>query len=192
VNKSQTEATESVVPRKAVATPAQVLKALELTPEEMADIRKEQDLMLYRSRALLTPAERRRGLGIELEQHHLKTGNKDGLAEALALQGKYKEAATTAVNKLLRREYAEKARAVTKPDSDCPCDSFQEIGEYNLPTQYIEFYGHSDKHGVDMPFIRCTLCGELNAMPAPQHLLEQRDLRNSDTDERTRQNFFKK
>jgi hypothetical protein len=187
------EPTASVVPRDAIATPDQVLKVLELTSEQMEEIRREQDLLLYRSRALLTPAERRRGLGVELEQHHLQTGNKDGLAEALSLQGRYKEAADTAASPELKKDYKERARAVDRPDDDCPCDTFQDFGEHSLPTQYIEFYGHSDKHGQEMPFVRCTLCGVLNAMPAPAHLLEQRELRHSTTaTDKERLDFFKK
>lgn len=185
--------TESVVPRSAVATPEQALKALELTPEQIKEIEEEQALLLYRSRAMLTPNERRRGLGIELERHHRQTGNKDGLGEALALQGRYDEAARTAQSPMLQRELREQAKAVSRPDDDCPCDSFQEIGEYNLPTQYIEMYGHSEKHGEEVPFVRCTLCGVLNAMPAPTHLTEQRDLRHSnEVGDRDRLNHFKK
>lgn len=192
MNKSQSQATESPVPRSSVATSEQVLKALELTPEQISDIEREQALMLYRSRAMLTPNERRVGLGVQLEQHHLLTGNKDGLAEALSLQGRYLEAARTAQSTDLRKEYGERAAAVAKKDDDCSCDSFQEIGEHNLPTQYIELYGHSEKHNREMPFVRCTLCGELNAMPAPQHLAEQRDLRNSEASDSDRLKYFKK
>jgi len=191
VNKSQTEASTSPIPREAVATPEDVQKFLELTEEQKEEIRREQALRLYRSRALLTDNERRIGRGIELEKHHRITGNKDGLAEALALQGRYGEAAEVAVSDQLKAEYQEKFRAVEREDCDCSCDSFKQEGEFNLPVQYIEMYGHSVKHGGEVPFIRCTTCKELNAMPAPQHLIDQRTVRHSDLPDADRLKYFR-
>lgn len=193
MNKSQIEATTSPVPREAVATPADVLKALALTDEEQEKLRKERDLAIYQSRAMLTPEERKRGRGVELEQHYRLTGNKTGLAEALALQGRYLEAAEIVEDDRLRSVYSEKHRAVERDDDDCACDSFKETGQYLLPTQYVESYGYSDKHGKDMPFIRCTACGELNAMSLLPHLATQQALRhNQSASDSDRLRFFKK
>lgn len=192
MNKSQTEASTSPVPREAVATPADVLKALAMSEERQAELQKERDLAIYRSRARLSSAERRIGRGIELERHHRITGNKDGLAEALALQGKYQEAAEVAQSDRLKAEYSEKCRAVERPDDDCECDSFYESGNYLLPNQYIEFYGYSEKHGQEMAFVRCQACRELNAMTPPEHLLEQKQLRHSQAPDSERLKFFKK
>ena len=193
MNKSQSEASTSPVPREAVATPADVLKALALTDEKLAELQKERDLEIYRSRARLTPEERRRGRGIELEKHYRITGNKDGLAEALALQGKYLEAAEIAQSDRLKSQFSEKHRAVERPDVDCECDSFVESGQYLLPTQYIESYGYSEKHGKEMAFVRCQSCRELNAMNPPTHLLDQQQLRHSpEAPDQERLNFFKK
>lgn len=191
MNKSQTEATSSVVPRSSVATPEDVTKALTLTPEQIEELRREQLLKLYRSRARLSDNERRIARGVELEDHYLKTGNKDGLAEALMLQGRYGEAADVAESDSYKQELYEKADAIQKNDQHCGCDRYKETGGYNLPQQYVEFYGHSHKHGREVPFIRCTNCGDLNAMSAPNHLLKQRQLRNSDASDQERLAFFK-
>lgn len=190
-NKSQIEATPSVIPRDAVATPDDVQKALKLTPEQLDELRRDQKLALYRSRARLSDNERRIARGIELERHHRKSGDLDGLAEALRMQGRYEEAAESAISKDLKRECKELAGAVSKNDGPCGCDPFTGTGEYNLPNQYIECYGHSDKHNSEMPFVRCTRCGELNAKPAPQHLLTQRDVRHGDASDKEKLSFFK-
>lgn len=187
MNKSQIEASESPIPREAVATPGDVEKVLTLTPEEIEELQKEQQLKLYRSRAILSPQERRIGRGIELEQHYIQVGKPDGIAEALALQGKYKEAAETAITPERKAEYNEIAAAVDADDADCACDNFTETKEHLLYNQYIEFTGYSKKHGRDMPFIRCRICGKLNAKPTPDFLAKQ--LAHQDTDDDT---FFKK
>lgn len=195
MNESQIHASKSVVPREEVATPEDVAKILELTPEQIQELRKEQALRLYRSRAVLSPQERRIGRGIELERHYREVGKPDGLAEALAMQGRYQEAAEVAVNEVLKRELAEKAAAVDAPDEDCKCDNFKDVGKYSIPNQYIESYGYSAKHGKDMPFVRCTVCGTLNVKPSPDYLEEQRAIRNSTDlapDDSSKLEFFKK
>lgn len=195
MNESQIHASKSVVPREEVATPEDVAKVLELTPEKIEELRKEQALRLYRSRARLSPQERRMGRGIELEQHYREVGKPDGLAEALAMQGKYQEAAEVAVNEVLKKELAEKAAAVDASDDDCKCDNFTDTGKYSIPNQYIESYGYSAKHDKDMPFIRCTVCGNLNAKPSPAYLEEQRAVRNSPDmapDDERKLDFFKR
>jgi hypothetical protein len=193
VNKSQIEATPSVVPRESVATPEDVARLLELTPEKIEELKREQLLALSRSRARLSDNERRVARGIELEQHYKLTGNRQGLAEALMLQGRYAEAAEVASTTEQKQAYLKKADAVTKEDAHCGCDRFVETGEHNLPQQYIESYGHSLKHGGEVPFIRCQTCGDLNAMPAPEHLLTQRALRNNPSaSDRERASFFKR
>lgn len=187
MNRSQTEATDSVVPREAVATQNDVVKVLALTPEKLEDLKREQQLLLYRSRAKLSPDERRVARGIELEAHHRLTGNSEGLAEALNMQGRYSEAAEVSDNPV----YTERAEAVEKEDKLC-CDRFTESDGYNLPNHYSEFEGHSVRHGGTVSFIRCTKCGDLNAMPLPQHLAEQKAFRHSDVSDKERLNYFKK
>lgn len=187
MNKSQIEATTSPVPKEAVATPADVDNVLALTDEKVAELQKERDLAIYQSRARLSPEERKRGRGVELERHYRITGNKVGLAEALALQGRYAEAAE------IIPTYLEKHKAVEREDADCSCDSFREEGDYLLPNQFVESYGYSKKHGKDMPFVRCNACGELNAMPMPAHLLSQQALRHDrNAPDTERLKFFKK
>jgi hypothetical protein len=190
-NEQGNEILPSVIPRSAVATPDQVKAMLTLTDEAAAELQKQQKLELYRSRAILSPEERQFARGIELEEHYKKTGDKDGLAEALSFQGKYAEAAEIAVREDLKAEYAEKAAAVASEDVNCKCDDFRTDGEFNLPNQHVEFVGHSEKHNASMPFIRCQVCGELNARAMPQHLAEQKELRNSDATETERKEFFK-
>lgn len=190
-NKSQIEASKSVVPREAVATPEDAARALSLTKEELEEIKRDQLLALYRSRARLSDNDRRIARGVELERHYILTGNMDGLAEALSLQGRYAEAAEAATASDRKEELSERAGAVDKEDRLCGCDSHTENGKYNLPNRHIEFYGHSAKHGGEVTFIRCSRCGDLNAMPAPAHLLEQRELRRSKASDQEKLAFFK-
>lgn len=182
----------SVVPREAVATPEDVSKILHLTQEGIEELQREQKLALSRSRALLSDNDRRVARGIELERHYLITGDKNGLAEALKLQGRYWEAARAAKDPAIKAELTEMAMAVDKPDENCSCDDFKESDEYNLPQQYIEIRGYSEKHKSEITFIRCQECGDLNARPAPNHLLKQREVRNSNLSDKEKLTFFKK
>lgn len=191
MNESQIHASESVVPREEVATPEDVAKILELTPEKIEELQKEQALKIYRSRAILTPQERRIGRGIELEKHYRETKQPDGLAQALALQGKYAEAAEIAVDETLKKELTQRAAAVEADDDDCECDNFRDQGQYSVPNQYVESFGYSIKHGTDMPFIRCTVCGNLNAKPLPAYLEKQMEAAMQPDDD-TKLEFFKK
>jgi hypothetical protein len=115
------------------------------------------------------------------------------LAEALALQGRYKEAAKSAACPAIKAECKAKAKAVELPDEDCKCDPFREENGYLIPNQHIESYGYSEKHQKQMPFIRCLVCNKLNAMQPPKHLVEQREMRHSqEASDSERLKFFKK
>lgn len=133
--------------------------------EEQAEWRK-----LLNSRATLNRREYFKARGAELEQHHQATGNKDALAESLAMQGKFEEAKKTAKRKDLKKLFGEKLNAVTQPDTDCDCDNFRTENGARLPNQFIESYGWSEVHHQQMPFIRCQVCGNLNAKPMPEYL----------------------
>lgn len=184
----------SPVPREEVATPEDVRRLLNKTPEEAEELQKAQALQLYRSRARLSPEERTIGRGIELERHYRIVNKPDGLAEALAMQGKYAEAAAVAVSPAYKKDFQEMATAVDSADTDCTCDSHKETKDYLIPNQYVERYSYSQKHRRMMPFVRCTVCKTLNARPMPEHLVKQRAIRHSSLheDSEERINFFKK
>jgi hypothetical protein len=111
------------VPRESVATPEQARAHLEITPDKEKDIRTQQAkaLKVFRSKARLTPAEFQRGRGVELERHHRITGNQNALAEALAMQGRFHEAALAADDPALTAVLTEKAEAIDRPDENCDC-----------------------------------------------------------------------
>lgn len=168
------------MPKDSIATKFQAAKLRTITKEKALQVQEEQTqlkVMHPSSRARLSPAKRAILRGVELEAHHKITGNKDSLAEALAMQGKYNRAAAIAVRPDLKAEYAEKANAVDVDDQDCACDSYVEAGNYHTPNQYVEFYGYSKKHKRVMPFIRCRECGDLNARYMLAHLNKQKRAR---------------
>jgi hypothetical protein len=169
------------VEREAVATPDDVKKVFALSDEQIAALKLEQDRLLktFRSRARLSRQERQKAHAIEMERHHKKTGNVNALAEALAGQGRFTEAAQTATREDLKTIFTDKALAVEKDDADCECPTYYESGEYHLPNQYVESYAFSEKHQAIMPFIRCRSCGTLNARPILHHLAEQQAVRHA-------------
>jgi hypothetical protein len=163
-----------------VATPADVANILALDDEQIAELQKGQQKALdtFRSKARLTPEERQLGYGIEMERHHRQTVNKDALAEALAMQGRFVEAADIAEREDLKNVLAEKAEAILKDDANCECPNHTEDSGFHIPNQYVESYAISHKHdGKIMPLIRCRVCGDLNARAMPAHLAEQRAAR---------------
>ena len=180
------------VAREAVALPDDARRALELTPEQRQEIKKEQDrlLKLFRSRARLTPLEFQKARGIELERHHKRTGNVNALAEALAMQGRFEEAAEYAVREDLKAIFTEKAEAVASDDDDCECPRYTEDGDLFIPNQFIESEVVSTKHGAVMPAIRCRICKKLNVRQILPHLAEQRAVRRDENDHSTAAKFF--
>lgn len=163
-----------------IATPQDVLRNLALTDEQITDLRREQDkaLKVFRSKARLTPKERMLGYAVEMERHHRQTGNKDALAEAVAIQGRYREAAEIAVNPELIVNFTEKADAIEKPDVNCECPDHAAEGDLHIPNQFIQANVISIKHGGElMPAIRCRVCNDLNVRSIPPHLAEQKAAR---------------
>lgn len=170
---------KSIIPKTAVMSPEDFRRELELSDEKQKELRLEQDRLLakFRSRARLNPDERQKARGIELERHHRRTGNKDALAEAFAMQGRYKEAIAVVVREDLKEVLQTQLEAVGKDDVNCGCDDFREENGAFLPNLWVESYGYSEKHRKTMPFIRCAVCGELNARPMPAHLAAQQQVR---------------
>jgi hypothetical protein len=174
-----------------IATPADIAALIGKTSE--ADIA-EQDALLkvYRSRATLSPEKRKVARGIELERLYYKQKKWNALAEALGMQGRFAEAAEIATDEAIKAAMAIKAEAIEKADIDCACPTFTETNGYLIPNQHVIANGYSVKHGQVMPFIRCTICGDVNARPLPQHLADQHAVRNDpDVSDADRLNFFK-
>lgn len=184
---------DNPIKRSDVAQPSDVARFLEVSEDSLTEIQKEQKrlLRLHNSRARLNRDDIQRARGVELELHHKKTGNKDGLAEALAMQGRFTEAATTAKSKELRASLREKRDAVKKSDGDCKCDTYQDANGTLLPNQFVESYGYSEKHKSSVPFIRCQVCGKLNARPILPHLAEQKEARRKSEKGEIITDFFK-
>ncbi len=150
---------------------------MSFNPTENIDLEKvngEQSRLrsLFNSRAKLNKREYQKARGAELEAHHRITGNQDALAEALAMQGKFQEAGKTAIRPDLKQEFIEKHVAVIQSDNDCKCDNFSFNGNTKTANQFVESYGWSEKHQAIMPFIRCLICGNLNAKELPAYLTE--------------------
>lgn len=136
-------------------------QVLRLTQEqkEYIEIEQARYRRLNKSRAMLSPAERLKARGVELEDHHKQTGNRDGLAEALAMQGRYKDAAKVALRPDLAAQYAEYASA--SENEPCKCDKFDAQG---MPTEFVEV------DNPNKPLIRCTQCRKL-VMKSPGEAL---------------------
>lgn len=179
----------TTIPKEAVATPEQVRDNLALTDEQRKELQDEQ-LKTFRSRARLTPEEMKMGRAIELERHHRQTGNVNALAEALADQGRFREAAEMATRKDLKAVLLEKAEAVDRPDADCECDSHIIDGDFKIPVQYVESYVMRD--GKLMPAIRCRTCKCLNVMPILPHLADQQAAQATREGDREVKDFFRK
>jgi hypothetical protein len=180
-----TENNQSIVPEFAVASPEAVQRRLEMTPDKLLESKREQEKLLKEFKSLygaknLSPEEAFRARAIEIER---SAGGIDGIksdevAEALALCGKFAEAARAAESDDLRRVYAERDLAVQRDDTDCPCDtSYVSKRGFLLPNQHVELRNWSLKHNREMDFIRCRACGELNAREILPHLAEQRQMR---------------
>ncbi|MBX3288374.1 MAG: hypothetical protein KF855_03420 [Acidobacteria bacterium] len=158
-----------------IATPNDVKNVLALDDEQITELRKEQEKALkkFRSRARLNPLERRVGRGVELERHFRATGNMNGLAEALAMQGRFNEAAEYATRDDLKASFKEKAEACGCSECDCP--SHRDENGLELPNQYVESYEVKD--GKLEPSVRCVVCNKLSIGPHLEHLEKQRGVR---------------
>ena len=135
-----------------IATPEQVKEMLTPSEDQIQEYQK-QHLKLYRSRARLSSMERALGRAIELEMHFRQTGEPDRLAEALAMQGRFTEAANTAVSEELKQTFTNRAEAmIAEP---CFCDA---VDEHDQPNRYAESNTFID--GKATVIIRCKNCGK--------------------------------
>ena len=102
---------------------------------------------------------------------------RDRVAEALAMQGKYHDAALEAASPEAKKRYAEIHAAVWRDDEEsceCPETTADPRGAkgqtIQLPTTYAEEIVYSEKHGREMPLVRCSLCGDANVTRPGAHL----------------------
>lgn len=169
------------------------------TPEKKAEIkarlvkiRAEQDRLRAeaQARGRLSPEARRMQLGMahemsartDVEMLEAETPRQKDrlshararLAEALALQGRYNEAADVEHDKEKKAHYAGMWEAVWRDDEEtCPCEPFVD-GEISLTHDHVSEEVISQKHGNKlMPAIRCNDCGHINVRPLT-HELRQR------------------
>lgn len=133
------------------------------------------------TRANLTEAERLVGQGAlweETARGNLEASRgknaaarqlaENQLADALAMQGKYAEAAVTHHDKYARKQYRDIAKAIDKPDEDlCDCKPKKHTlngVEIAVPTTHIARMVFSRKHGAVVGLEICA-CGKANARP---------------------------
>jgi hypothetical protein len=93
------------------------------------------------------------------------------LADALAEQGRYDEAAAAANSPEQRAEYTAMWQAVWLDDDEtCPCEPFVD-GNMSLTHDHVAIEVISQKHGNRlMPAIRCNACGFVNVRPLTHEL----------------------
>jgi len=101
------------------------------------------------------------------------------LADALADQGRYEEAAVTHPAKSRAKEYLAIHAAIERPDSDiCSC-SPKEIRDpasgktLRIPTHNKVEDVYSQKHKRMVPLVRCSSCPHLNAGILPESLKQR-------------------
>ena len=106
------------------------------------------------------------------------------LAEGLALQGRYLEASAVEPTDALTLRYVGINAAIWGDDvaeCDCPKTVSDPRGPngttIDIPTRHIEEVIYSEKHGREMPIVRCVLCGEINVAQLPGELSEVEEQR---------------
>lgn len=158
-------------------------KWLERTPDELKEEARVQELRRASfGRGHLTPEELLIGRGALLEETargNLAAGDKEvskgQLAEGLAMQGRFAEAATTHPEKHARKQFRRIAKAIDRSDADkCHCGDIKgEVDgvEVSITPRFVEREVFSKKHGKVVPVIVCVKCGHANAREAKSRLL---------------------
>jgi hypothetical protein len=102
------------------------------------------------------------------------------LAEALAAQGHFSDAATLHPQSEQAKRYQAIASAIERDDTEppCPCPADNRTDEASgrpilLPTENITEMVFSLRHNRLMPVVQCLHCGDMNVKPAPAHLEER-------------------
>lgn len=153
-------------------------KWLQRTDAELAEeARVQNERRAGNTRAHLTDAERLVSRGALLEQTargNLAAGSPDAmaqLAEALAMQGRYGEAAEQHPNKMSSARYREIADAIQLNDEEkCDCPD-TETEELTITPRFSEGTIYSSRHKGAVELVRCSKCGHLNARPSRSRLL---------------------
>lgn len=108
---------------------------------------------------------------------HIQTAEAQ-LAEALAMQGHFVDAAAIHPDEQHRKRYQRIIRAIDKDDNapTCKCKATHEkdptSGNQVLVTgEHISEMVFSPKHESLMPLLACSKCQGMNVKPAPQHLI---------------------
>jgi hypothetical protein len=106
--------------------------------------------------------------GVDPSDGRVRAG-KSRLAEALAMRGRFEEAAAVEPREDVSGRYREIHEAVWREDEDacdCPPAVRDERGPrgtvIEVPTSFVEEIVFSGKHGREMPLVRCASCGDLN------------------------------
>ena len=162
------------------------------SPEEQAAEEQRQALMCASfTRAKLTEEERLIGRGALLEAtargnlEQSKGKNKEArilhenqLAEAVAMQGRYVEAAEIHNDKRARKHYRDIIKAIEKPDEEkCKCqDSKAKMGELELSItpRFERARIFSPVHGEVVSLVECGKCGHKNTRQLKSRLLPMR------------------
>lgn len=154
---------------------------LQRTEAEVAEEQKTQaERQAGFTRAKLTEGERLIQRGVLLEETargNIAAGAGDDalaqLAEGLALQGRYEEAAMRHPDEAMRTEYQRISQAIEMDDSEkCACLDDETEG-LTITPRYSERMVFSTKHGAAVSLITCRKCGHSNARPARSRLLVQ-------------------
>jgi hypothetical protein len=165
------------------------------SPEQQkAESERQAQAMAAHSRARMTEAERLVGRGALLEQ--TARGNleqsfgvkgkeeerrlaKSQLAESLAMQGRYAEAAEVHPDKEQRKYYRDIAVAIEKPDDEkCDCgDRRAKMNdtELSITPRFERARIFSPVHNDVVSLVECSKCGHWNARPLRSRLLKHND-----------------
>lgn len=156
--------------------------------EQAAEAQRQALLLASFTRAKMTDEERLIGRGALLETtargnlEHSAGKDKESrilaenqLADALAMQGKYAEAAETHNDKRARKHYRDIVKAIETPDDEkCNCaDSKAKINdaELSITPRFERAEIFSPVHGGLVSLIQCQKCGHLNARSPRSRLL---------------------
>lgn len=163
---------------------------LQGSPEEKQAEEERQKLALAaHSRAHQTEAERLIGRGALLEQtarlnletargkdHDARVLSENQLADALAMQGRFREAATTHHDKHRRKHFRDIGRAIEMNDAaKCACsDRHAEMNgvQLDITPRFEETRVFSAVHNELVSVVKCSKCNHRNARPLRSRLLK--------------------
>lgn len=143
-----------------IISPEDVEKLLIKDEEKIKELQQEQYKQLLNSMARLSYEEHKYAYALQLEEHYRQTGNMEGLAESLAMQGRYHEAYELAEDETRKQEYLEKAKALEQ-SSRCDCPQTRREGKNDIPTRYVEYKHYDPERKVTINFMRCIICNNL-------------------------------